>query len=409
MHDENYIRLSRFKVIFLASCVGVIVASMFYIQPIEKLLVTSLATTPQVVSVIAMLVQVSYALGLLLVVPLGDSHNRYHFLQLVELLSVISLLTAALSPNVIVFGIASVAIGLTSVGGQIIIPYVAYLTPVKHQGPVLGAMISGMLTGILLARTFSGIIAQQWGWQMVYLIAAVINLIFLISIHFLVPDDPRQIIRPKKYSEVIKSLPGLVRKYRYLRGSAVNAFCLFALANLFWSTLSFLLADRFGYGSAAAGSMGLLGIVSIIATPMIGRMAGTYSPQSNIKLSWLLAAIAYLVFTLFTRSIIVMMLGIILLDLSTQFSQVTNQAIIQSLSREANSRNNSVFMFAYFFGGSIGTLVGINVWAMFNWQGVAIAAVFFLLLAAINYYWQGVLKVLGSGEKVISKQSADAE
>lgn len=326
-----------------------------------------------------------------------------------ELLSVISLLTAALSPNVIVFGIASVAIGLTSVGGQIIIPYVAYLTPVKHQGPVLGAMISGMLTGILLARTFSGIIAQQWGWQMVYLIAAVINLIFLISIHFLVPDDPRQIIRPKKYSEVIKSLPGLVRKYRYLRGSAVNAFCLFALANLFWSTLSFLLADRFGYGSAAAGSMGLLGIVSIIATPMIGRMASTYSPQSNIKLSWLLAAIAYLVFTLFTRSIIVMMLGIILLDLSTQFSQVTNQAIIQSLSREANSRNNFVFMFAYFFGGSIGTLVGINVWSMFNWQGVAIAAVFFLLLAAINYYWQGVPKVLGSGEKVISKQSADAE
>lgn len=173
--------------------------------------------------------------------------------------------------------------------------------------------------------------------------------------------------------------------------------------------LSFLLADRFGYGSAAAGSMGLLGIVSIIAAPMIGRMASTYSPQSNIKLSWLLAAIAYLVFTLFTRSIIVMMLGIILLDLSTQFSQVTNQAIIQSLSREANSRNNSVFMFAYFFGGSIGTLVGINVWAMFNWQGVAIAAVFFLLLAAINYYWQGVPKVLGSGEKVISKQSADVE
>lgn len=135
MKDDNYIQFSRAKIVFLATCVGVIVASMFYIQPIEKLLVTSLSTNAQTISVIAMLVQVSYALGLLLVVPLGDSHNRYRFLQVVELLSVLSLFLAAAAPNAVVFGIASVAIGLTSVGGQIIIPYVAYLTPVKKQGP----------------------------------------------------------------------------------------------------------------------------------------------------------------------------------------------------------------------------------------------------------------------------------
>ena len=216
--NDNYIQFSRARVVFLATCVGVIVASMFYIQPIEKMMVTSLATSPRTVSVIAMLVQVSYALGLLLVVPLGDAHNRYHFLQVVELLSVLSLFLAAFSPNALMFGIASVAIGLTSVGGQIIIPYVAYLTPVKRQGPILGAMISGMLTGILFARTFSGIIAQQWGWQMVYLLAGIINLILLVLIHYLVPDDPRKIEHPQSYFRVIASLPGLIKKYRYLRG-----------------------------------------------------------------------------------------------------------------------------------------------------------------------------------------------
>ncbi len=107
----------------------------------------------------------SYALGLLLVVPLGDAYNRYHFLQWMEVASVAGLLLAACSQNIISFGIASVVIGLTSIGGQIIIPYVAYLTPVKKQGPVLGAMISGMLTGILFARTFSGVIAAHWGWS----------------------------------------------------------------------------------------------------------------------------------------------------------------------------------------------------------------------------------------------------
>lgn len=394
MNNDNYIQFSRAKIVFLATCVGVIVASMFYIQPIENLLVTSLNTNARTVSVIAMLVQVSYALGLLLVVPLGDSHNRYHFLQVVELLSVLSLFLAAASPNALVFGIASIAIGLTSVGGQIIIPYVAYLTPVKKQGPVLGAMISGMLTGILFARTFSGIIAQNLGWQMVYLLAAVINLVLLVLIHYLVPDDPRKIDNPQSYFSVIKSLPVLIKRYRYLRGSAVNAFCLFGVANLFWATLSFLLADRFGYGSAVAGSMGLLGVVSIIVAPMIGRMASAYSPRFNISLSWWLAVIAYVIFSVITHNLIVMMFGIILLDLSTQFSQVTNQAIIQSLSRHTNSRNNSIFMFSYFFGGSIGTLVGINMWAAFHWTGVVVATIIFLGIAAINFFWQGVPKKL---------------
>lgn len=154
--NDNYVEFPRPKVVFLAASVGIIVASMFYIQPIEELLTTSFRVAPSAVAVIAMLTQASYAVGLLLVVPLGDAYNRYRFLQLMEGLSVLSLLLAACAPNAVVFGIAAVAIGLTSVGGQIIIPYVAYLTPVKKQGPILGTMISGMLTGILFARTFSG-------------------------------------------------------------------------------------------------------------------------------------------------------------------------------------------------------------------------------------------------------------
>lgn len=229
---------------------------------------------------------------------------------------------------------------------------------------------------------------------MVYLLAAVINLVLLVLIHYLVPDDPRKVEHPQTYLSVLRSLPVLIKRYRYLRGSAVNAFCLFGVANLFWATLSFLLADRFGYGSAVAGSMGLLGVVSIIAAPMIGRMASTYSPRFNISLSWWLAVMAYVIFSVITHNLIVMMVGIILLDLSTQFSQVTNQAIIQSLSRQTNSRNNSIFMFSYFFGGSIGTLVGINMWAAFHWTGVVVATVIFLGIAAINYFWQGVPKKL---------------
>lgn len=388
--QDNYIELPTYKAIFMALSVGVIVANMFYIQPIETLITTGFHISSLVTAVLAMLSQVSYALGLLLLVPLGDAFNRYHFLQIMELISIAALFLAFISPNVWLFGIAVVIIGLTSIGGQIIIPYIAYLTPVKKQGPILGAMISGMLTGILFARTFSGIIATVLGWHMVYGIAALINLVLLIFIHLWVPDDPRTITSSQKYGEIIATLPKLFKKYRYLRGSSLNAFCMFGIANLFWSTLAFFLVKYFNYDSAVAGSMGLLGIVSIFAAPFIGKMVDKYSPKTNILISWWFGVIAYIIFAIFTHSIIFLMIGIVILDLSTQFSQVTNQAIIQSLSRKSNSRNNSIFMFSYFLGGSLGTLIGINAWSMWGWYGVIICAVVFLVIALINYFIEGV-------------------
>lgn len=141
--------------------------------------------------------------------------------------------------------------------------------------------------------------------------------------------------------------------------------------------------------------MGLLGVVAILAAPSIGRVVNRYSLRRNIQISWCLALLAYLIFWFCGRNLYSLMLRIIVLDLSTQFSQVTNQAIIQSLSRKANSRNNSIFMFSYFFGGSLGTLTGINAWSMYHWTGVTAAAVVLLLLALLNYYWQGVPATLG--------------
>lgn len=394
-NDKQYIHFSTAQVTFFAAAVGIIVANMFYIQPIEKLIASSWQITPATIAVLAMLGQVSYALGLLLLVPLGDIFNRYRFLQFMEVISIAALLMAFLAPNVLILGVAIFLIGLTSIGGQIIIPYVAYLTPVKRQGPILGAMISGMLTGILFARTFSGVIAAVLGWRAVYGLAAVLNLALLVAVHLLVPDDPRQQVNKHSYGAIIGTLPRLFKQYKYLRGSALNAFCMFGLANLLWSTLAFVLQKYFGYGSAVAGSMGLLGIVAIFAAPLIGKMVDNFSPRFNIRISWLCGLAAFVIFGLFLRNIWWIMIGIVILDLSTQFSQVTNQAIIQSLSRTANSRNNSIFMFSYFLGGSVGTLVGINAWSRWGWLGVTGSAVVFLLVALVGFKRLGVPRKLG--------------
>lgn len=137
--EGQYIRFSTAKVVFLAAAVGIIVANMFYIQPIEKTVTTALGISPATTSILAMMGQVSYALGLLLLVPLGDLFNRYRFLQVMEMISVLAVFLASLAPNAVLLGIAIFLIGLTSISGQIIIPYVAYLTPIKEQGPVFGS------------------------------------------------------------------------------------------------------------------------------------------------------------------------------------------------------------------------------------------------------------------------------
>ncbi len=279
--EGQYLRLSTSQVVLMAAAVGIIVANMFYIQPIEKTVTTALEISPATTSVLAMMGQVSYALGLLLLVPLGDLFNRYRFLQVMEMISVLALFLASLSPNALMLGIAIFLIGLTSIGGQIIIPYVAYLTPISEQGPVLGAMISGMLTGILFARTFSGVIASLFGWRAVYGLAAILNLLLLVGLHFVVPDDPRSQTEQQSYGEILRTLPLLVKQYRYLRGAAINAFCLFGLANLLWSTLAFYWKSTLATGRRWPAAWDCLALSRLLPRHLLGGWSINIRPGST--------------------------------------------------------------------------------------------------------------------------------
>ncbi|WP_057887901.1 MFS transporter [Companilactobacillus mindensis] len=253
----------------MAVVTGVIVANLNFIQPIENLIANDFGISKSVVGMLAMITQLGYAFGLLLIVPLGDIFDRYHLIQFMMILSIGSLLLAFWAPNAGVFAIATALIGITSVAPQIIIPFAGYLAPVLQRGKVLGIVLSGLLTGILLSRSFSGLLGSIMPWQDIYLIAAGIDLIFLI-------------------------------------------------------------------------------------------------------------------------------IGIILLDLGTQFSQVSNQAIVQSLNRQQSSRNNSVFMFSYFLGGSFGTLFATWAWSKAGWLGVCGIALVFLIIALANHFIIGEPKKLNT-------------
>lgn len=376
--------ISRRTVLLMAIATGVIVANLNFIQPIEGLIANEFQLSKAAVGVLAMLTQLGYAGGLLLIVPLGDIFDRYHLIQFMMILSIASLLVAFVAPNAVIFAVATTLIGITSVAPQIIIPYAGFLAPAMQRGKVLGTVLSGLLTGILLSRSFSGLLGSVMPWQDIYLIAAVLDIILLIIVHQRMPKDPRG-HQQLSYGNVIGSLPRLFLTQRRLRGSSLNGFCMFAVSNVMWSTLAFYLADQYHLGSNVAGLLGLLGIAGVLAAPYIGNLVDHRSPRLTIGLSVFFSAMAFLLFWLVGHWMIGLIIGIVLLDLGTQFSQVSNQAIVQSLNRKENSRNNSIFMFSYFLGGSLGTMSATWAWSVAKWDGVCLVAVVFLVISLVGH------------------------
>ena len=389
--------MSKKTILLMAVVTGVIVANLNFIQPIENLIATDFGVSKAVVGILAMVTQLGYAFGLLLIVPLGDIFDRYHLIQFMMVLSIISLIVAFLAPNAAVFAVATTLIGITSVAPQIIIPYAGYLAPALQRGKVLGIVLSGLLTGILLSRSFSGLLGSIMPWQDIYLVAAVIDLIFLVIVHRFMPKDQRG-HQDLNYLSVIKMLPKLFITQKELRGSSINGFCMFGMSNVLWSTLAFYLADQYHLGSNVAGLLGLLGIAGVLVAPWVGDLVDQKSPKLTIGLSMIFSGLAFVIFWLVGFWIIGLIVGIVLLDLGTQFSQVSNQAIVQSINRKQSSRNNSVFMFSYFLGGSIGTLSATWAWGQFGWSGVCIVAFVFLVISILDHLIVGEPQKLNTEE-----------
>lgn len=380
--------LSNKTILFLALATGIIVANLNYIQPIEGLIAADFAISKAAVGLLATLTQLGYAFGLLLIVPLGDMLDRRRLILTLLVLSIFALMLAFFAPSFGMFAIASLLVGITSVAAQVIIPFVAYLTPELQQGRVLGTMLSGLLTGILLSRAFSGIIGGLLSWHAVYLIAGLMCFALIFGLYSVLPKDPRQRVNVR-YTQVLGSLPKLFRQYRYLRGAAVNGFTLFGVSSVLWSTLAFYLTAQYHLGSSVAGLLGLLGITGVLFAPFIGRMVDRFSPRLTVGMGIFFSALAFGIFWWLGHFMIGLIAGIVLLDLGTQFGQVSNQAIVQSLNREASSRNNSIFMFSYFLGGAVGTFMATWAWSNWGWNGVCLVAVVLLIGSACGHFFIG--------------------
>ncbi|GMC01516.1 MFS transporter [Enterococcus thailandicus] len=389
MEQKNQIQLTGALTTLLATTCGVVVANMYYIQPIGTKVATSFSVSTSAIGILTMLTQLGYALGLLFLVPLGDVVNRPKLIIRMAALSAISLLAAFFAPSFTLFACASFLIGLLSIVPQIIIPYGAVLAGSAARGKVMGQLLSGLLIGILLSRTVSGIIASVFSWRMVYLFALLAVGLLTALLYVKLPRTQESRKASVSYIDSLKSLPHLFASQRLLRESAFNGFFMFGTFSIFWSTLIFYISSPvYHWGTFEAGILAIFGLSGAVAAPIVGRLADSYSERKIISMGLWMQTLSFVLLLIGGDHLTLLLVAIILLDVGNQFGQVSNQARVQGLGEEASNRNNTIFMFMYFIGGATGSLVGTTMWEHFGWRGVTLAG---LAFQACAYFCQLVL------------------
>ncbi len=377
-------RSLRGLLLLLATIAGVSVANIYYNQPLLDDFRQSFPHSAAWIGVVPSATQLGYAAGMLLLAPLGDRFDRRRLILLQIAGLCVALLFAAAAPNLIVLVFASLAIGVLSTIAQQAVPFSAELAPPSQRGHAVGTVMSGLLLGILLARTAAGFVGQYFGWRAVFG-ASIVALIGLSAV-ILSKLPKSQPTSTLAYGKLIASMWHLAVELRGLREASMTGALLFAAFSLFWSTLALLLAGPpFHYGPQAAGLFGIVGAGGAMAAPLAGKFADRRGPRAIVSLSIVLAAISFVIFAVSGASVIGLVIGVIVLDVGVQAAQISNQSRIYALKPEARSRVNTVYMVCYFIGGAVGSAVGAFVWPLFGWVGVSIAGLLFVVLAGLNH------------------------
>lgn len=359
---------------------GAIVANLYYAQPLLHQIARDFHASSGATSLVVTCTQAGYAAALLLVVPLGDLHPRRRLVVAVFGLAVAALVLSALSPSLWLFEIASVLTGLASVAGQIMVPFAADLATPDRRGRVVARLMTGLLTGILLARTLSGIVAQAAGWRAIYWLSAGLMVVCALVLRVVLPEDhPRPHVR---YQKLVASAVRLLVDEPLLRRRAWYGACVFAAFSVLWTSLAFLLSGSpYHYSNLVIGLFGLAGLGGVLAANLAGRLADGNRAALSTTAAAVFTAASFGLLAAGGTELGFLVVGIVVLDIGVQGMQITNQAVIYAVAPTARSRINSAYMTCYFLGGAVGSVTAGTVFSAAGWGGVCVLGAGFGVLA----------------------------
>lgn len=376
--------ISRTVIWLMTIISGLVVANIYYNQPLLSLISEDLQVPEAAAGKISVLTQLGYAAGLLLIVPLGDKLFRKKLILVDLLLVFLSLVWITFANELWMLYIASLLIGVTSVIPQLFIPIAAELSTDKEKSSNIGLVMSGLLLGILLSRFIGGIVGEIWGWRTMFGIASGMMIIVWIAVYTMLPGLPPNF--KGTYSELMKSVFHLAKTQPVLRlASFRGAMAFGSLCALFTTLVFHMEKPPFNAGSSVVGSFGLAGAAGALAAARVGKLQKIFDLNRIIiyALSVLLISWGFTYFA--GETYWGLIVGVVLIDLGVQSAHIMNQTDFFLIKSTAVNRLNTVYMVSYFIGGSLGTWLASIAWQYYQWGGVCFVGVSMGILALMAH------------------------
>ncbi|MBJ9684109.1 MULTISPECIES: MFS transporter [Burkholderia] len=382
----------RRLVLLLAAAAGLGVAPLYYAQPMLGALGPDLGASARAIGFVPTLTQLGYALGILLLAPLGDRFDRRRVIVAKAAALVVALLLAAVAPSLGLLLAASFAIGLTATMAQDVVPAAATLAHDQHRGRIVGTVMTGLLLGILLSRVVAGFVAETAGWRAMFALAAAsVAAIGIVAARGLPRFAPTTQL---PYRALIGSLRELWQRHRALRRAALAQGLLAIGFSAFWSTLAIMLHDApFHLGSAAAGAFGLAGAAGALAAPIAGRLADRHGPEHVTRIGIGIATLSFAAMAAAPAmpaqaQLALLAAATIGFDLGVQATLIAHQAIVYRIDPASRSRLNAVLFVGMFIGMAAGAALGGLLLAQLGWNAVIGLAVASSLAALAVRMWR---------------------
>ncbi|MBE3468760.1 MFS transporter [Enterobacter quasihormaechei] len=379
--------LSPALILLMSVATGLAVASNYYAQPLLDTIARAFDLSASSAGFIVTAAQLGYAAGLLFLVPLGDMFERRMLIVSMTLLAAGGMLITASSQSLTMMIIGTALTGLFSVVAQILVPLAATLASPEKRGKVVGTIMSGLLLGILLARTVAGLLASLGGWRTVYWVASVLMVIMALALWRGLPKVKQE--NHLNYPQLLASVFSLFTQDKLLRTRAILGCLTFANFSILWTSMAFLLAaPPFNYSEGVIGLFGLAGAAGALGARPAGGLADKGKSHMTTSAGLVLLLLSWAAIWYGHVSVLALIVGILVLDLTVQGVHITNQTVIYRVKPDARNRLTAGYMTSYFIGGAAGSLISASAWQHAGWTGVcAIGAI----VAAINLlvWWRG--------------------
>ena len=373
--NDNDIVMTKFLAILFAICSGLAIGNLYWAQPLLVQIMDGFGLLAANGGLLVTATQIGYAMGILFILPLGDFVRRKRMIAIVMVLSLLALVSCAISPSFIILSLSLFSMGIVTISGQIILPLAGDLSREDERGHIVGIVSSGITTGILFSRFASGIIAGFWGWRSVYVIAAALNLVMVLVMIYVLPEIPAK-NKFKSYGKLLASVFTTFKNHSSLPNILLHSGLIFGLIfNIFWTSLTFLLsAEPFNYNTFQIGLVSLAGLAAAVFGVGIGKLQDKGLSIPALGAFIVVCLVSMVCGFAFSDSIVAIVIVAAVLSVAVQGVSVLTQTRLFNLSQGERSRLNTVFVVNNFIFGAVGSALASLLWSLGGWSYVMIAA-----------------------------------